>query len=222
MSKKTAVGMDRCDFLKHTVMTLEPADFEGLKDTLLAHTHIAFSIVSPDMVTQAVLAEKLCDYFKTIELLNKTNFSMLLEEYCKNLCSLVESRKGGGLSKPGKKEVPSRAWIYYNKAVQLSEHRTDISAMIDFTRIVLCLYTAIIAAEYKEISDFNFAADSLNVEQILCSFKSETTENLLKRTKHSRFEFENPYSKDSASLVIAIILLHKILNDSLEGETKYE
>ena len=58
--------MTYLEFVKATICDLNQSAFEELKKILLGE-YISFSIIDHENVTVDILAEKVCDYFNTLE-----------------------------------------------------------------------------------------------------------------------------------------------------------
>lgn len=215
--------MEYRDFIKSTIMTIQSGDrFEQLKKDLV-EDYIPFSFISEEDVTSDILAEKLCDYFEKLELKTGKEFDKTVEVYMKNLDSIVE---GHIVKTPkNKKNDPStivpRSRRYYEKAVSLKNDITP-RRLIDYSRIMLCLYSEIIKNGYKEIDNLDFSADCLDPKNIIEAMKNEQKTVVANVGKKSRFDIKERYCTDTCTFIIAIILLYKILDDTVLEETDYE
>lgn len=135
------------DFVKATICNLDQSVFEKLKQLLIGE-YISFSIIDNENVTVEILAEKVCDYFDTLEL--KTGKS--LYEYLLRYLSDLKAIVGPHIDKiPQTKRgnrtpvVVPRSRKYFEKAVALIRGRgVSFDQMYDCSRIMLCLYATII------------------------------------------------------------------------------
>ena len=208
------------EFVRSTICTMEDDVFEKLKKMLLGE-YISFEIIEADDITNDIFAEKICDYFEKLELETKKSFDKQVEIFIKDIDSVV----GGRVAKTPKAKKDEKALVieprsrkYYNKALKIKDVRNlSIINLNDFTRIMMCLYTEIIKKKYQDITDFDFALDCLDAEEIIQSLKEEK-DPIVKIGKKKRFNIKELYCSDTGTFIILIIMLHKILNNKIEGE----
>ena len=215
--------MDYIEFVKLTVNSLQPDTFEQIR-TVLIPEYLSFSVISDDGITAEILSEKLCDYFEKLELKTGKNFDKHVEAYFKDLDEIVEHRIEK-TPKPKKNDptpvIISRARKYYEKAVSLKKMRSlSTGPLVDYTRIMLCLYTAIIKNNFKEIGNFDYSSDCLNPVCIISAMKNEQVPVAIKIGRKQKFDIKDLYSSDTCSFILTIILAYKILNDRVEGESR--
>ena len=86
--------------------------------------------------------------------------------------------------------------------------------MIDYSRLMLCLYMAIIKNDFKTIDDFDFSVSSLNINKIIEALQME--KGLL--GKKPRFDIKEPYSSDRSTFVMLIIMFYYIKSKEIIGE----
>lgn len=217
--------MDYVEFVKSTVKTLQPDAFEQIK-TVLIPEYLSFSIISDEGITTDILSEKLCDYFEKLELKTGKDFDKYVEAYFKDLDSIVE-RRIEKTPQPKKNDpapvVIPRARKYYEKASSLKKTRSlSPGNLVDYTRIMLCLYTTIVKNDFKEIDNFDFASDCLNPVEIIDAMKNEQEPVAIKIGKKIKFDIKDLYCSDTCTFILTIILTHKILNDRVQGDTDHE
>ncbi len=217
--------MDYKEFVKSTVNTLQADVFEQIK-TVLIPEYLTFSIIPEDGITPAILSEKLCDYFEKLELKTGNGFDKYVESYLKDLDSIVEKRIAK-TPQPKKNDptpvVVPRARKYYEKAVSLKKARTLVTGLlVDYTRIMLCLYTAIIKNNFKAIGNFDFSSDCINPLDIIAAMKNEQEPVAIKIRKKQKFDIKDLYYSDTCTFILTIVLTHKILNDRVQEETAHE
>lgn len=217
--------MDYKEFAKSTVNTLRSDMYEQIK-TVLIPEYLSFSVISEDEITLGMLSEKLCDYFEKLELKTGKSFDKYVELYLKDIDSIVE-RRIEKTPQPKKNDstpvVVPRARKYYEKAVSLKKTRVlSTGHLIDYTRIMLCLYTAIIKNEFKEIGNFDFSSDCLNPIDIIDAMKNEQESVAVKIGKKQRFDIKNLYCSDTCTFILTIVLAYKILNDRVQEEAEHE
>ncbi|MDO4492091.1 MAG: hypothetical protein Q4B85_13590 [Lachnospiraceae bacterium] len=211
------------DFIRTTVLSLDEANYELLKKDLIGE-YISFSVIEDEDVTKEILAEKLCDYFEKLELKTGKDFDKQVEIYIKDL-DLIVGRRIAKSPQPKKNDQTQgsdpRSRKYYNKALETKNYR-NITArnLIDYSRIMFCLYAAVIKNRYKEIQDFDFSVTCLDPGRIIASMKTEPETIVM--VKKKRFDIKNLYCSDTCTFIMSMILLHKIINDKVQGEYYYE
>ncbi len=217
--------MEYSEFVKSTLNTLQPDVFEQIK-TVLIPEYLSFSIIPEDGITLAILSEKICDYFEKLELKTGKSFDKYVESYLKDLDSIVE-RRIAKTPQPKKNDptpvVIPRARKYYEKAVSLKKARTlATGVLVDYTRIMLCLYTAIIKSGFKEIGNFDFSSDCINPLDITTAMKNEQEPVAIKIGKKQKFDIKDLYCSDTCTFMLTIVLAYKILNDRVQEESEHE
>ena len=213
--------MDYCEFIKSTVNTLKPNMYEQINQILIPE-YLSFSIIPEEEITLGILSEKLCDYFEKLDLKTGKSFDKYVESYLKDLDSIVE-RRIEKTPQPKKNDptpvIVPRARKYYEKAVSLKKTRTlSTSNLVDYTRIMLCLYTAIINNGFKEIGNFDFSSDCLNPLDIIDAMKNEQ----VKIGKKSKFDIKELYCSDTCTFILTIVIIYKIINDRVQEESENE
>ena len=217
--------MDYSEFVKSTVYSFRSDVFDQIK-TVLIPEYLSFSIISEDGITPAILSEKICDYFEKLELKTGKSFDKYVESYLKDLDSIIERRIAK--TPQQKKNDPTpvvipRARKYYEKAVSLKKARTlATGVLVDYTRIMLCLYTAIIKSGFKEIGNFDFSSDCINPLDIIAAMKNEQEPVAIKIGKKQKFDIKDLYCSDTCTFMLAIVLAYKILNDRIQEESEHE
>lgn len=216
--------MKYINFVKETIVGMDAATLEVLKKALLGE-YISFSVISDEEVTKEELAEKLCDYFEKLEIKTQKTFDKQIETYIKDVDSIVESRIKK--TPQQKKNDPTpvvipRARKYYDKAIGIKTRRSiSTRNLIDYSRVMFCLYTEIMKNQYREIDDLVFSVSCLHPDSIIESMKNEQ-DTVVVKFKKPRFDIKALYSSDTCTFIIAIILLYKIVDDIVEGEYYHE
>lgn len=119
-------------------------------------------------ITKEIMAEKLYDHFRMVELMNKCDFNRLIKSYFKCLNEILESQIETSKQK-------TRAQKYYEKAVSISKSKeVNFQDLIDYTRIMMCLYMAVTKNHSKLISDFDLSKECLDMDTILTFIRRET------------------------------------------------
>lgn len=209
------------DFVAATICNLSQPVFEDLKQLLLGE-YISFSIIGHENVTVDILAEKVCDYFGTVEIKTGRAFDKQIESYLSNLDSIV----GPHIAKtPQVKKgdttpvaVP-RSRKYYEKAVATKGVKEpSMEQLVDYSRIMMCLYTAAIKNKGKPTDNFDYSADCLVPASIVDAMKNEEVSIVFPPSKKKRFDTKDLYGNDLCTVVISILFLYLIINGKVEGE----
>lgn len=213
------------NLVEETICNLTEPVFEELKQLLLGE-YISFSIIDHENVTKDILAEKVCDYFCTLEIKTGKTFDKHIESYMDDLDSIVSPRVAKTpQAKKGDKTpvVVPRSRRYYEKAVTTKEDKKlSPTQLFDYSRIMMCLYTAAIKNEDKPIDNFDYAAECLSPESIVDALKSEEISIVHTRLKKKRFDMKDLYSDDVCTLILSILMLFSIINEKVEGENDHE
>lgn len=215
--------MNYSEFVKSTVCTLEPDIYQLLQKTLVGE-YLSFSIILDSEITQDILAEKICDYFEKLELKTGKNFEKFINSYMDNIEVLVDQyvvKTPQSKKKDSDPVIVSRARKYLEKAQSIRKVRSlSVRNLIDFTRITMCLYTAVISNNHKEISNFDFSAACIDPDIIIASLKDE--ESTILKIRKKRFDIRDLYCSDTCTFIVAIIILYKIVGDKIQGEYYHE
>lgn len=221
---KSDEKMNCLDLVQGTVLKMNQATFTQWKDALVGH-YIAFSVISPEEINQAIMAEKLCDYFEKAEIKNGKSFEKFVDIYFSNLDSIVAERVAKTPQQRKKDEAPlpmPRARKYYEKAQEIRKRKFNVSVMIDYSRIMMCLYAAVIENGRKEILNLDYAVGSLKIDDIIASMQQEQDAFPFNIAKKKKFDTADFYSTDAITFILAITLLYKITGDNLEGGNEDE
>ena len=205
-------------FVQETILAMKPVAFDRLKVALLGE-YIQFRIVTPESITKEIFAEKLHDYFEKIQYKTGKKFEDLLKNYMAELDSLVEPHVAK--TPQSKKNEPApitpRSRKYYEKALEINKNLKGLTELTDYSRIMLCIYAAIINSSEEKIKNMDFALTSLIPDVIIAALKNEKESALFgKKNPKPRFDTSDPYATDSSFFVIVIIMLYAIIGDSLE------
>lgn len=216
--------MNYLSLIKGTVLKMNQETFAQWKDALVGQ-YIVFSVIATEEIGQEIMAEKLCDYFEKAELKNGKSFEKFVEVYFSNLDSIVAGRVAKAPQQRKKDETHfpmPRARKYYEKAQEIRKGKLNLSGMIDYTRIMMCLYVAIIKNNGKEIQNFDFATSSLKIDDIILAMKEEQDALPFNVIKKKKFDTVDPCGMDSITFILAITLLYKITGENLEGGNENE
>ena len=205
------------EFIKSALWNLKHEVFEQCKNCLVEGL-IKFSVIEKETITKEILAEKLCDYFETLEVKTNKPFSKFIEFYLRDLDEIVGphiQKDSLHKYKKGKEaqDNVSRARKYYEKVVRLRrEEAHSFYELVDYTRVMMCLYTAILTGKSSYIDNFNFSAECLDMEGLVKVLKNEKITGAFPQTKRQCFDTRELYSQSSCNVVMIVLLLSFILN----------
>ena len=201
--------MDRKEFIENTILNFEDEIFSELKEFFINEDYISFSFYTLNSISKELFAEKLLDYFEKVEIQTSKSFDKLIEKYMANLDSIV-CGKIAKEHKPTKKNpehILPRARKYYNKAISIKKDNS-IQSLIDYSRIMMCLYAKIIKTDDKEITEINYASECLNIKDITEAMKKEQNSLI----KSSKFNLKDSYEDDFCTFVLVTIMYYYIKN----------
>ncbi len=201
-------------FICSTVNTLNEKCFEDLK-TRLTGDYITFSVLDKNEVSADVYSEKLCDYFEKLEFKTSDTFEELLEKYLSDWDSLVEDSiiSESTPSEEGQPQTVTRAKKYYSHAIEIKEAgNISIKQVSEFSRIMMCLYMAIIEKDFAEIDDFDYAIQCIDLDRILDAMHQKKTDGFLMFGGGAKFDTSDRYSMDTGFFVLTIIMYYHIQN----------
>lgn len=210
--------MEYCDFVKETVLALEHDDFCSLKKALVGE-YISFSVIPEEEVTPEVLAEKLCDYFEKLQLKTGKSFDKHLDAYLDNLADMTD-RYIAQAPAAKKNEPPlpvPRARKYFEKAKEIRKTRSlSVRNVTDYTRVMMCLFTAVLKNRYEEIGTFDYSAACIDCDHIINGMKNHT--DVLLGIHRRKYDIRDLYCSDTCTFIIAIIVLHVIIAERQREE----
>ena len=204
------------EFVRNAVVSLNDDCFDSLK-TMLTDKYLGLFIIEKNTITREILAEKICDYLEKVELKNYLPFDRQIEKYVDTLDSLV-ANKIAKTPKARRHDVaPSvpRARRYYEKVQIVKKKRlSDWGSILDYSRIMMCLYSAIIRNNREEIYDFDYSTKCLTIRDIVIEMETEK----IGLSKNRKIANEGVFTPEASVFVISIIMLHKIINDKAQGD----
>ena len=221
--------MDYKQFVNSTINRMDQSSFDAVKKALVGE-YISFSIISEDCITRENLSEKMCDYFEKFGIKNgfsldkqidkqiDSQFNSQIEYYLRTWDSIVKPKVllTPRLKKNEPAPVEPRARKYYEKAYTIkSSSALSVRNLIDYSRIMMCLYVAIVENKYKAIEDFDFSIDKLVPDKIIDDLKRYKVE--IGPIRNNRFNLEELYCPDTCFFILVIIVLYTILNDRVVG-----
>ena len=211
------------NLVRATICELSEPAFEELKQLLLGE-FLSFSIIDHKDVTRDILAEKVCDYFGTLEIKTGKTFHKHVESYLDDLDSIVGPHiaKQPQAKKGGRAPAVPRARRYYDKALAIKEGKDlSLTHLTDYSRFMLCLYAAALKSEGKPIDNFNYAADCLSPTDIVNALKREEITVVFPPSKKKRFDTKDLYSGDVCTLILSILILCSIANGTERGDVDH-
>ena len=207
--------MEYIDFVVETIGSLEIDKFEMLKKALIGE-YLTFSIIREDKVSKEELSEKVCDYFEKMILKSGKNFDKLIESYTKGIDYVVSNKIAKPTQSKKNKSVQEdipRAGKYYEKALKIKNSRNlSTRNLIDYSRLIFCLYMEILKNHFTVISNFNFVSSELRLDVIINGMKMKEDFRIVKK---KYFNIKELYSIDTCTFIIAIIILHTIINERI-------
>ena len=212
--------MEVSKFILGTVKEMNESCFEELKGKLIGE-YITFSIMDEKTVNVDIFSEKLCDYFEKLELKTSDGFEKLIKKYISDWDTLVENKivKEVSDGKEGSAANTSRARKYYSHAERIKESRSiTLKQLTDYSRIIMCLYMAIIEKKFKEIEDFDYSAKCLDIDIIISAMRLKRSSGFLGIGSGAMFDTSDLYSSDTGVFILTIIMYYYIKSKVVEGE----
>ena len=112
--------------------------------------------------------------------------------------------------------------VSHEKALSIKDVKNpSITEIIDYTRIMMCLYTEIIKNKEKPIENFDYSAFCLVPEKLIKDNLNRHGMAPAPRTI-KRFDTRDPYGNDRCTVILLTILLCSIVNGRVEGDSDYE
>lgn len=211
-------------FIRTTVLSLNEALFCNLRDALVDN-YLPLAIAKKEDLSAPLLAEKLCDYFESEGLRTKKSFDKIIEKYTSDLDSVVKDRiaKMPKSKKGGPAPTVPRARKYYDRSCQLREKANATTEdLLDYSRIVLCLYEAVIKNQRSVIQDFDLSMDKLNLPEItneLCDEESNRSNaRVVDRFFNTVYKRFNPECADRSTFILLVIMFYYMKSKEIVGE----
>lgn len=217
--------MEYRDFVGETICSFRPEIFELAKKVLIGE-YLSFFIISDESVTMEILAEKACDYFEKMQLKTGKAFDKQIDSYLKAVDSIVSRRIASTPSQKKKDDTPAvvpRSRKYYEKAESIKKTRAwKVRNLLDYSRIMFCLYASVIENDFKEIQNLDYSADCIKPGKIIDAMKNERDPITISLKKKKLFNIKELYCTDTCTFIITIIILFTIMNEKVQGEYSYE
>ena len=112
---------------------------------------------------------------------------------------------------PNRPEPRSRK--YYDKVSIIIDKDKSIYSLVDYSRIILCIYYSIIKNNYQEVDDFDYSVSCLDIRKIIDSLLS--TDTFLGKKKKL---YDKIIKKDRLFVIMLIIMFYYIKNNNIEEE----
>lgn len=208
--------MECSEFLKETVLDLDDTLFLEMRNILI-DDYLPLEMAEKEDVTKPVLAELVYDFFVGVELATKKDFDKMLKQYELALDSVIDdSIASAPKQKKGQPPLPEyRALKYYNLAASLLKNGADsVQNLRDYTRIMLCLYSSVIKNKYREIKDFDYSIESIDLSKIITAMRMKT--NMFGKLL---FSTDSMYNTDVNTFVILVLMYFNIKNHELSKES---
>lgn len=211
--------MEYKDFVDATIVQLNSSLASAMENKIVGE-YITFSVIRDSEVTQNIFAEKMCDYFEKLELISKKKFEKVLQKFVTDIEALVGQRIVKPEKKKGQEEEPEcRAKKYFDRALRVKTQRQiTMKSLLDFYRVMMCLYAEEIKSAGENITDFDYSMDSICLENIVEALKKETAVGVLKGKHALRFDTEELYSQDTCTFILVICLYYYMKDFDMLGE----
>ena len=149
--------------------------------------------------------------------------SLFFEAYLNDMDAIIGHRvaktpqpKKGDEAAP----VTPRARKYYDHALKIKAGKDiSVTALLDYARIMLCLYTASMNAEDKGIENLDLSLKCIDPNKILSHMKQEEVQILFPPGKRKRFELKEKYGADACTMVMTAVVLCALINERNQGGT---
>lgn len=212
--------MEIKDFISGTVNNLDARYYEYLREKLTGE-YLTFSFIEEEKIAQDVFCEKLVDYFEKVEIKTGDKFAKIITKYVADLDEVVKRYIPKEPSAKKGEPVPPtpRSIKYYKHALEIKGSRNlTIKQVEDYSRIMLSLYMGAIKAGMKEVVDYEFSTEGLNLEKIVSVLKAEKSGIAFPIGKKTMFHLEDLYCTDTVIFIITMIMFCHIKNLEVKGE----
>lgn len=212
--------MEIKEFIESTVKNLDTKYYEYLKEKLLGE-YLIFGFIPEDKLLKDAFCEKLMDYFEKVEIVVDEKFPKLLAKYVANLDEVVKRYIPKEPSAKKGEPIPSmpRSIKYYKHALEIKGSRNLTMRQVeDYSRIMLSLYMEAVNSGKKEVSEFKFSTEGLELDKIISALKTEKPGIAFPIGKKKLFNLEDLYSTDTLTFIMTVIMFCHIKNQASKGE----
>ena len=208
--------MEAKDFIESRVLKLNDTLFDELKSKLIGE-YFEFTFIDENLIYKNILAEKIYDYFEKLELKTDYKFYKTILKYLSDWDDIVKRKIAREPQvKKGEKPITPRSRKYYNYAMMLKSSRNiSIKQVIDYSRIMMCLYMSIIDSDFNEIDDFDYSSKCLDLDKIITAMKNKKADGINLFEKRNAFDIEDLYCGDTCTFIITIIVFYCIKNGEI-------
>ena len=209
--------MNTNDFIKETILKFDPDTFIDFKNYLIKGKWLTFSFLNDEEITNTVLAEKVYDEIDKYLIKSARSFNTGVIRYMDELDSIIGKRIAKEPKHKKNEAAPPvpRARKYYDKVISNKPKKEFSTAgLLDYTRIMLCLYMAIINNGFQEIEDFDYSVSCLDLNTII-TFMLQEQDKILHKNKYNP---KDNNSEDSFVFIMTLILFFYIKTLEIKEE----
>ena len=195
--------MKKNDFIESTIMKLGEKNFEELKGKLVGE-YIKLIYLDADKVDKTIFSEKLTDWFYRISFKTGDGFQDFFKKYISDWDNVVDDRIIKESKRDGDTVTLSRAKRLYDRAMTIKKtEEMTFEQAVDYSRMMMTLYMAIINNNMDDIEDFEYSFDGIDIDRIIEMLKKE-------KKAINPFMKTDRFNDKDTSFVIATILYYYI------------
>lgn len=210
--------MESTEFIKESIATLGRAWYGELKAKILGE-YLKFSFLNEEEISLSIFSEKINDYFEKLSLKTGSNFESIIKQYLSSWDTLVGKYIAREqVTKKNEAPLPlPRSRKYYNYAMEIRRTRSiTMRQLVDYSRIMMCLYSSVIDSNNEVIDDFDYSANFISLEKMIACMKEEKSSAIMFKKK--QFDIEDLYGLDTGTFIITMIMYCFIKDNQVEGE----
>lgn len=212
--------MEYRKFIESTVIEQDMSLVKEMMGKIIGE-YISFEVIKEADITRDIFAEKMCDFFEKLELKTARSFEKQIQRFIFDLDTVVsrgipKEEKAKGQAEP----IVYRTTKYYEKALKIkSQRQLTLKALLDYFRVMMCLYSAEIKSSEKEIKDFDFSMESICLEDIIDALKNEPAPGpAVLAGKKPRFDTKELYCSDTCTFILVIMMYFYMKRYDMLGE----
>ena len=205
------------DFVTKAIIELNPELFNSLKEKTVKK-YIQIEFIDSENMGQVQFAEKIYDYFEKVLLKQGCSFNKIISRYIDTWNEIVEKYipKVAPAKKGAEPQPATRSRKYFDHAMKILEtSKKSFEQMVDFTRIMMCLYMPVISNNDKKVDDFNLSSSCLDIDGIVEKMLTEKSNGIF--GKNLVIIASDKFSADEAIMMITIIAYYCIKNNEKSG-----